>query len=63
MDGQLVGVRTSKMEEKCFAFETLNTYAAELGTRFAPYLAQTLEITLPSLRFHYYDGVREACAT
>ena len=62
MDGQTYGVRTSAMDEKCQAFETLVIYCSTLGPRFAPYLAQTLEVTLPCLRFYYHDGVREACA-
>ena len=63
MDGQTYGVRTSVMDEKCQAFETLLIYCSTLGPRFAPYLAQTLEVTLPCLQFYYHDGVREACAT
>ncbi|KAJ7594828.1 armadillo-type protein [Mycena floridula] len=62
MDGQVVGVRTSGIEEKCQAFETMVIYASTLGPKFAPYLSQSLEITLPQLRFHFHDGVREACA-
>jgi importin-5 len=62
MDGQLIGIRTSAIEEKCQAFETLVIYTSTLGSRFAPYLAQTLEIALPSMQFHFHDGVREACA-
>src|ERR1700730_13669607 len=63
MDGQIVGVRTSAIEEKCQAFETLLVYSTTLGPRFVPYLAQSLEMTLSSLRFYFHDGVREACAT
>ena len=62
MDGQTFGVRTSAMDEKCHAFETLVIYCSTLGSRFAPYLAQTLEVTLPCLRFYFHEGVREACA-
>lgn len=62
MDGQTVGIRTSAIEEKCQAFETLVIYCSTLGPRFAPYLSQALELTLPSLRFYFHDGVREACA-
>jgi hypothetical protein len=62
MDGQTVGVRTSAIEEKCQAFETLVIYSSTLGSRFAPYLAQCLELALPSLKFYFHDGVREACA-
>ncbi|RDB16214.1 Importin subunit beta-3 [Hypsizygus marmoreus] len=62
MDGHLLGIRTSAIEEKCQAFETLVIYCSTLGARFAPYLAQSLEVTLPSLKFYFHDGVREACA-
>ena len=62
MDGQIVGIKTSGIEEKCQAFETMVIYASTLGPRFAPYLSQALEITLPQLRFYFHDGVREACA-
>lgn len=62
MDGQIVGVRTAGIDEKCQAFETMVIYASTLGARFAPYIAQALEITLPQLRFYFHDGVREACA-
>jgi hypothetical protein len=62
MDGQTLGIRTSAIEEKCQAFETLVIYCSTLGARFAPYLAQGLEVSLPALQFYFHDGVREACA-
>ena len=62
LDGQQVGIKTSVIEEKCQAFETLVIYCSTLGARFAPYLAQSLELVLPSLRFYFHEGVREACA-
>jgi importin-5 len=62
MDGQTLGIRTSTIEEKCQAFETLVIYASTLQGRFAPYLASSLEVTLPALKFYFHDGVREACA-
>ena len=62
MDGQTCGIKTSAMEEKCQAFETLVIYCSTLGPRFAPYLSQTLEVTLPCLKFYFHEGVREACA-
>ncbi|EIW80155.1 ARM repeat-containing protein [Coniophora puteana RWD-64-598 SS2] len=60
MDGRIVGIRTSTIEEKCQAFETLLIYAATLDGRFAPYLTQALELALPALRFYFHEGVREA---
>ena len=60
MDGHWVGIKTSALEEKCQAFETLVIYCSTLSAHFAPYLSQTLELVLPSLRFFFHDGVREA---
>lgn len=62
MDGHQIGIKTSAIEEKCQAFETLVIYCSTLGARFAPYLSQSLELVLPSLRFILHEGVREACA-
>lgn len=62
LDGQQVGIKTSVIEEKCQAFETLVIYVSTLGARFAPYLQQSLEIVLPGLKFLFHEGVREACA-
>ncbi|TFY78196.1 hypothetical protein EWM64_g5813 [Hericium alpestre] len=62
LDGRQVGIRTSAIDEKCQAFETLVIYASTLGPQFSPYLSQSLELALPSLRFYLHDGVREASA-
>ncbi|KAG6865210.1 hypothetical protein C0991_004411 [Blastosporella zonata] len=62
MEGQTLGIRTSAIEEKSQAFETLVIYCSTLGARFAPYILPTLEVTLPALSFHYHDGVREAAS-
>ncbi|KAN0081729.1 Armadillo-type fold [Tylopilus felleus] len=60
MDGQIVGIRTSTIDEKCQAFDTLVIYCSILGPRFGPYLTQCLELTLPALQFYFHEGVREA---
>ena len=60
MDGQVVGIRTSTIEEKCQAFDTLVIYCNTLGARFGPYLSQSLELALPALLFYFHEGVREA---
>ena len=60
MDGQIVGIRTSAIDEKCQAFDTLVIYCSILGGRFGPYLTQSLELTLPALQFYFHEGVREA---
>jgi importin-5 len=62
MDGKQIGIKTSAIEEKCQAFETMVIYCSTLGSRFAPYLSQSLELALPGLRFYFHDGVREAAA-
>ena len=62
MDGQIIGIRTSTIDEKCQAFDTLVVYCATLGGRFAPYLTQSLELSLPALKFYFHDGVREAAS-
>lgn len=62
VDGKTVGIRTSTIDDKCQAFETMVIYCSTLGSQFAPYVSQCLELSLGSLRFLYHDGVREACA-
>lgn len=62
MDGQQIGIKTSVIEEKCQAFEMMVIYVSTLNGKYAPYLNQSLELVLPSLRFFFHDGVREACA-
>ena len=62
LDGQTYGVRTSIKDEKCQAFKTLVICCSTLGAGFSPYLAQTLAVTLPCLRFDFHEGVRESCA-
>jgi len=62
LDHGTYGVRTSAMDDKCRALETLVVYVNELGPRMASYLPQCLDVTLPCLRFYWHEGVREACA-
>ena len=62
INSQHVGIRTSAIEEKCQAFETLVIYCSTLGPLFAPYMVQSLELALPALKFVFHEGVREACA-
>ncbi|KAL1940497.1 hypothetical protein VTO73DRAFT_9069 [Trametes versicolor] len=62
MDGRQVTVKTSALEDKCQAFETLLIHASTLNARFGPYVAQVLELALPGLRFYIHEGVQEACA-
>jgi hypothetical protein len=62
VDGQTMGIKTSALEEKCQAFETLLIYCSTLGGKYAAYLSQTLEICIPCLKFDFHEGVREASA-
>ncbi|OSC97013.1 ARM repeat-containing protein [Trametes coccinea BRFM310] len=62
MDGRQVGVKTSALEDKCQAFETLLIHASTLNARFGPYVSQVLDLALPGLRFYIHEGVQEACA-
>ncbi|KXN84686.1 Importin subunit beta-3 [Leucoagaricus sp. SymC.cos] len=62
VDGRTMGVRTSALEEKCQAFETLLIYCSTLGAKYAPYLSQSLEICIPCLKFDFHEGIREASA-
>ncbi|KAI8978352.1 ARM repeat-containing protein [Trametes punicea] len=62
MDGRHVGVKTSALEDKCQAFETLLIHASTLNARFGPYVLQVLDLALPALRFYIHEGVQEACA-
>jgi importin-5 len=56
-----IDIPKSVFDEKRQAFETIAIYCSTLQARFAPYFVQCLELTLPSLRFAYHKGVREAC--
>ncbi|KAF8429400.1 hypothetical protein L210DRAFT_989820 [Boletus edulis BED1] len=60
MDGQIAGIRTSTIDEKCEAFDTIVIHCSVLGGRFGPYFTQSLELTLPALQFYFHEGVREA---
>ncbi|TIB80440.1 ARM repeat-containing protein [Wallemia mellicola] len=62
MADQNVGIQTSALEDKNTAMETLVIYATELKEHFGPYAIQALEIALPSLKFYFHDGVREAAS-
>ena len=62
VDGKQIGIKTSALEEKCQAFETLVIYVSTLNAKFAPYLAQSMDLVLPNLKFYFHEGVREACA-
>ncbi|XP_006460617.1 hypothetical protein AGABI2DRAFT_220702 [Agaricus bisporus var. bisporus H97] len=62
VDGRTMGIKTSALEEKCQAFETLLIYCSTLGGKYAAYLSQTLEICIPCLKFDFHEGVREASA-
>ncbi|RPD52098.1 hypothetical protein L226DRAFT_574419 [Lentinus tigrinus ALCF2SS1-7] len=47
LDGRQVGMKTSALEDKCQAFETLLVHASTLNARFGPYVAQVLGSRCP----------------
>ncbi|KAL3318569.1 Importin-5 [Cichlidogyrus casuarinus] len=61
-DNQNFAIRTSGLEDKSTACSMLLCYARELKQDFAPYVEQVLEIMLPTLKFYFYDEVRDASA-
>ncbi|KAG6370306.1 hypothetical protein JVT61DRAFT_12259 [Boletus reticuloceps] len=63
MDGQIVGIRTSTIDEKCQAFDTLVIYCTVLKGRIGPCITQSLERTLPVLQFYFHEGVQEAACS
>ena len=60
MDGQTLGICPSAIEDESHA---LGVYSLTLGTCFAPYLPESLEVALPSLQFCFYDGLLKARPT
>ncbi|KAJ8090590.1 importin subunit beta-3 [Marasmius tenuissimus] len=64
MDKQMVNIRTMAIGRSVglSTFETMVIRASTLGARYTPYLAQSLEVTLPSIKFYFHGGVTEASA-
>ena len=60
IDGQIVRIHTSTINEKYQALKTLVIYCSILGGWIDPYFTQSLELTLPALQFCFHEGVREA---
>ena len=61
MDDQTIDIRTAGIEDKYEALQVLSAYCPVMGSRLAPYMIETLEICLSSLRFYFHLGVREIC--
>ena len=61
MDGQKVGIKTAVLEQKANAYAMLVTHVSVMGSKFQPWLAETMNLVIPGLRFFFHDGVREAC--
>jgi len=57
------GIRTSMLEEKLKACNTLARFVEFLGAGFYPYIGQTAEIMIPLLKFMYDEDVRIAAAS
>ncbi|KAF9232353.1 hypothetical protein BU15DRAFT_67549 [Melanogaster broomeanus] len=56
MDSQIVGIRTSTIDEKCQVFDTRMIYCSILEGRLSLYLTQSLELTLPALLFYFHEA-------
>jgi len=48
-------------DEQSQALRSLVVYCSTLQARFAPYVMQSLELTLSTLRLHSHDGIQESC--
>ncbi|KXN84279.1 Importin-5 [Leucoagaricus sp. SymC.cos] len=62
VDERTMGIRTSALEEKCQAFETLLICCSTLREKYTPYLSQKLEICILCINFDFHEGIREASA-
>ncbi|RKF55383.1 Importin subunit beta-3 [Golovinomyces cichoracearum] len=61
--GQVIGIKTSTLDDKHMAIELLVVYAQVLDGAFAPYVADIMErIALPGLAFFFHDPVRVVSA-
>lgn len=61
--GQVIGIKTSALDEKHMAIELLVVYAQFLEAAFAPYVVDVMEkIALPGLAFFFHDPVRVVSA-
>ncbi|KXS13655.1 importin subunit beta-3 [Gonapodya prolifera JEL478] len=62
VQNQNIGVRTSVLEEKATAIEMLVCYARDLKGRFHHYVEQSLELSLPLLKFYFHEDIRHTAA-
>lgn len=61
--GQVIGIKTSTLDDKHMAIELLVVYAQVLEATFAPYVADIMEkVALPGLTFFFHDPVRAVSA-
>jgi len=60
-DPKTLGFSTSAEDEKSQVFHSLVVFCSTLQARFAPYVPQSLELTLLTLRSHPSDNIRNEC--
>jgi hypothetical protein len=58
VDDELIGIKTSSLEEKRNAFEVLVRFAQRLRGHFAPYVQEMLSFTPDLMRFYFDEDVR-----
>jgi hypothetical protein len=55
------GIPSLRMDAKREAFQSLAVYCSTMQAGFAPYLSQSLELTLSGLRLNPFYGIRDVC--
>jgi len=60
---QFSPILTSVQDEKYQVFRSLLIYCSTLEARFAPYVSQSLEITILTLRLHSHDVIQKTCTS
>ena len=58
IDDELIGIKTSSLEEKRNAFDVLVRFAQRLKGHFAPYVQEMLSFTPGLMRFYFDEDVR-----
>ena len=58
VNGKKFGIKTSTLDEKCSALDSLNCYCHILGAGFQKYAEQVLKIMVPLFKFDFHDGVK-----
>ena len=58
---QMIGIRTSALEEKATACSLISCYIDDLGEAFAPYVEETAKIMVPLLKYLAHEGTCCCC--